>query len=82
MPKCQGGTPVSGSLSSTPGLGGDSWAGVCVHVTGYLLTATEPSEHFVYAANLLNKKKSKNLFYINFYIFIPSSSQTSDGELT
>lgn len=82
LPKRQGGIPVSGSLSSIPGLGGDSRAGMGVHVPGYLLTATEPSEHFVNAANLLNKKNKKNLFYINFYIYIPSSSQTSDAELT
>lgn len=60
---------MSGSQSSTPGLGGDSWAGVCVHVTGYLLTATEPPEHFVYAANLLNKKKNQRISSILIFTF-------------
>lgn len=59
LPKCQGDAFLCRvACPRSPALAGDSWAGVGVHVTGYLLTATEPSEHFI---NVLNKKIRKSL---------------------
>lgn len=72
--------PVSGSLSSHP------WGGLrgrdgctCHWVFTDLL---QSHQNTVLMEPNFYIEKSENLFNINFYVFVPSFSQTSDAELT